>query len=257
MERYGNSGIVHSTQVQRAIDFAWRFFERSTKSVYQFGNNTIIRTEDKLQRDMLEGKIYELLMRDVLHNCGLDVTLDWDIYEGNDGGQDIVSVDGYVPALRFDIKGTKPSSRWFIIESHKVEKIRPDVFIMVQASIPPWLGKKGTKPVDIKGKFVGWIYRHNLFDTDGEPWFEYKHRDRLKNAAFVTEAKKHAEQVHGQVSKRDQIVQYYKLVAETSGMDLHINARLDANLNYGLPISWMINDIRRLCELLSLPVYRK
>jgi hypothetical protein len=243
------SGVAHSTQVQRAVDFAWRFFERETKSVYQFGNNTIVRTADKARRDMVEGKIYELIFRDICYKNGIDVDLDWDIYEGNDNGQDISKVQGRPVDMRFDIKGTKTRSNWLIIESHKVEMIKPHVYIMVQADVPDWIGEERTgETVDVRGRFAGWVYRHNLVDVDGEPWFLYRKGECLYNHKFVTEARRYAENKDGPVRSRKQFVKYYQHIAKSTTYPLRINARMDANKNYGLPISWLNQDLKRLLE---------
>lgn len=236
------------------IDEAKKFaidFSNADKSMGNFGSKKS-RSKKKIIDDVFEGKLGEFAFKEICSEYGLDITLDNKIVNGkknNDNGQDIIRINGCIPKNKYDIKTSKEWSKWFIIESHKANEniIKPDMYIMLKVNLDSYYSY-----------YMGLILFEDLFDSNGDPWFEFddKNRNRLYNPHFVEVCYYKALEEYGEVTKR---IQIYRFMVKLKGeYEVYMkNGYLDASKNYALPLFLIDKKIESIINILKAEVNGK
>ena len=148
-------------------------FSKAGKSAKNFGNQSIYRTRTRQRGDARKGKIGELMFAEMLEEMGYTILFDEEIREGanvGDGGRDIVAYihEGikHSPPLKIDIKTTSERGLWLLVETHR---FTADAYVLMQVS-------------DTEATYKGFALSGDFFNEDGNPIYEYRSGDKLRNA---------------------------------------------------------------------------
>lgn len=109
--------VLTNEEMQKCREFS----EKSAKSQQrvEFGQHTTKeRPIEEIARDNMIGKIAEVAFQKILReNYGIDVGLDWKIYDRGIWDVDDVEYNGW----RIDVKATRQGGRWMLIEWSKLD----------------------------------------------------------------------------------------------------------------------------------------
>jgi len=148
-------------------------FSKAGKSAKNFGNQSIYRTRTRQRGDARKGKIGELMFAEMLEEMGYTILFDEEIRQGanvGDGGRDIVAYihEGikHSPPLKIDIKTTSERGLWLLVETHR---FTADAYVLMQVS-------------DTEANYKGFALSGDFFNEDGNPIYEYRSGDKLRNA---------------------------------------------------------------------------
>lgn len=238
----------------RDIDRCRKFAEcfiNAGKSASDFGNSRLQRNSVDKFADVFGGKIGECAFSAICRKKGIDIGIDYSIThgaQGNDNGQDITHINGIPPKKKYDVKSTRLSSKWFLVESHKASEriIKSDVYISIKSDLPSGLESDlSLMPMsEVECWLVGFIYYADLFDKSGGPWFWFKRGERLLNPGFVKYCFDWAEHKYGKIVNRSQLAEF----AKGYNGDRYIGPPMKAPMNYGMPMS----RLRKAPELFNL-----
>lgn len=179
--------------INRAIEFAKKFWD-AEKSIKDFGSNNDRSSESDKLADTISGKLAEIAFaKFTLREFNKNIELDFNITTGKlaiDNGQDIAMMEGKIPILKTDIKGSKKYARWLLIEQHKIDSnlIIADFYVSVSLNLPEDIEKNWqifeTKNT-INTKIDGYIKKNKFFSPSGQPWFEYHQNERLYSIQYI------------------------------------------------------------------------
>lgn len=106
---------LSEADIQRCVDFSRN--SAPTQQNIEFGqNDTAPRDDAEISRDTLIGKIAEVAFSNLMENYGLNVDLDWNIY--NRGIYDDQDAD--LNGWKIDVKGTRAGGQYMLIEHNKL-----------------------------------------------------------------------------------------------------------------------------------------
>lgn len=229
---------VTPADVSECLDFALNV----QQSRRQFGSTLDRRPEDVVA-DTLEGKIAEIVAQQFLRQFGINIILDFALYDRNqtDEGQDIwaVHVDStyYASGFRLDIKATGFGSRWLLLEEHKFHHFHASGYLLIKLKNFISHSSLRKDPQQARGKgccgvVAGWTYSSEFFDRNGVPWFEFTQGEILFDPSTLGHRSKYAD-----ATELQQAVAQARRNGSLTGL-----VRLDAPRNYGLPIFWLRQD---------------
>ena len=148
-------------------------FSKAGKSVKNFGSESINRTKSRQRKDATRGRIGELMFAEMVATQGYTIFFDEEIRYGaivGDGGRDVVSYtykgETHPAPLKVDIKTTSERGLWLLVETHR---FNADAYVLMQVS-------------DTEANYKGFAMREDFFDLEGQPLYEYKAGDKLRNA---------------------------------------------------------------------------
>ena len=148
-------------------------FSKAGKSVRNFGNESINRTKSRQRKDATRGRVGELMFAEMMKEMGYTIFFDEEIRHGanvGDGGRDVVAYaykgEKHTAPLKVDIKTTSERGLWLLVETHR---FNADAYVLMQVS-------------DSEANYKGFAMRRDFFDRGGDPLYEYKAGDKLRNA---------------------------------------------------------------------------
>jgi len=255
-----NKVTICKEYIQKSIKFGHSFASSEyQKSSKDFGSKLVQAREstDKIA-DTISGKLGEFAFKEFCRQNGLDIEIDLSLKKGYreiDDGQDILTVNGKVPKLKFDIKESKKYAQWLLVESHKIseEVILADVYIFVRLDLPKNI-EHDLKLFDVEtinAEITGFVYKEDFFDMDNEPWFNYKAGSKLLKEKIATGLFQTKELTYGNYKKEFIVTEFIekKLIKND---DTFLNISLKAENNFGLPIGMLRNKKSDYDELFSL-----
>ena len=102
-------------ELQRCIDFANN--SAPTQQDIEFGqDDTAPRDDAEISRDTLIGKIAEVAFSKLMSNYGLNVALDWNIYDRGVYDDQDADINGW----KIDVRGTRAGGQYMLIEHNKL-----------------------------------------------------------------------------------------------------------------------------------------
>lgn len=179
--------------INSAIGFAKAFWE-AEKSARDHGSDKYRESESDKLADTISGKLAEIAFSIFAkREFGISIELDFSITEGKlaiDNGQDIAMINGKVPSLKTDIKGSKDYAKWLLIEQHKVDEnlIIADFYVSVSLDLPNDIEKNWKffeTQKTIKAKIDGYTHKNKFFSPSGSPWFKYQQSERLYSVEYI------------------------------------------------------------------------
>ena len=231
--------VLGAEDVAKARDFAAGMWRMSAQSPRDFGRTDVIRGSADFQADTFEGKLAEIAVsKFVFAARGWLLAPEFGVYDNQhwiDHGQDLgtLKIGRVVRQIRsrIDIKATRSSSQWLLVEQHKFWS---DAYILVKIDLPSDLESRG---MEISGSKVrctisGFAYYFDLVDMKClQPRFEFKKGSRL----FGTKAlgRMGIGRTWGASMIREEAAAY-----EARGDLLPIGVPMKTD-NYGLPATWL------------------
>lgn len=230
------------------VDKCWKFaetaWEAESQSQRQFGR-TVKRTREEFLADQVEGKLAEIAMQKLLAQLGLKIGLDFTHYlspgDIDDGDIAWIEVDGnrVKPTKRLDVKGTGASSKWLLVEEYKYIS---DLYLLMKIVDMPEKSVARANPECLRGRVfhaepAGWAAKGDfLCPQSGRFWFLYQSGEKLINPDCLPKAPPESKIA----------LRRYLQTVEMQTM----NVELAAEINYGLPVSWLCRDWEKLAEIL-------
>ena len=207
--------------VRQCLKWAHKVTSGDNMGRGDFKRHDLPRTHVKRILDLAHGKLAEMAFVERLNErTGLNFSVDFRIYKTSnqtDYGQDILS-DSEL-ALRIDIKATRPSSQWLLVER---TKFHSNIYALVKVDLDVseihTLGDmKALIEKDVDAEVIGYAYWFDFIDrSEGLPRHRFMAGDQLK----------HPE----------------------SGRPM---GTLKCKESFGLPISQLRRDWQGLCDQLS------
>lgn len=141
-------------------DFANGVMERKAMDRRDFRSGSV-RTSNDYKADIVLGKLAEVAFSIAMDWYRRPIELDWGIYDGGDGGNDILGTD-----KRFDIKATRMYSRFLTA----ADKNKSDYYIFVKVDLPRNWENSGRLPHgQITCDLVGWTTKDSKLWSSVQP----------------------------------------------------------------------------------------
>lgn len=237
--------------VDKALSFAVGITSTNSQSTLDFSNPEINRTSSvDTTADTVEGKLAEMVFaRFLRHNFDIKIKLDLRIYNDKDiidYGQDLdyLEIDGikYSSRNRIDVKGTRSYSKWLLIEKNK---FWADAYVIGLMNLPRNFEHDISclKNKSVKGTIAGFGYHFDIMDQlTKKPWFKFVAGSKLFNPEVLENIKKDPDW------SPDKLTAW--LSKNLDDKD-YLNVNLKSRVNYGLPISWLRNDLESWKEFVD------
>lgn len=183
--------IVNSQDVAKSFEFATEITTDNNQSSCDFGRTDLRRSFADRIADCAEGKIAEFGFVALGRKFGVSIGLDFKIYPSKnitDYGQDVETVDGKACRYRVDIKATRSSSQWLLVERHKFWK--GCAFVLVKAKLPHDLENRTPEQLvsmsnlQVETEVMGFAYAEDFLDAMNQPWFLFKQGSRLLSTSM-------------------------------------------------------------------------
>jgi hypothetical protein len=228
---------VTGTDLEQCLKFATSV----AQSDRQFGS-AASREDPQRVLDTFEGKVAEVVIRNLARLNGIEVELDFELYpEGvHDNGSDLLSltIDGErrVPNAKIDVKAIAAGSRWLLVERHKYgpEWATHYALVLLGASRDDLSDycESGRGLTSLSAVTKGWVRSQDLFASDGRPYVEIPQGGRLRrvNSRF------------GRTPTGPLLADF----REAWPTMPELGPKLDAPMNYGMLGEWLDRDIPRL-----------
>lgn len=184
---------LEKDHINSAIGFAKAFWE-AEKSARDHGSGNYRESESDKLADTISGKLAEIAFSIFAkREFGISIELDFSITEGKlaiDNGQDIAMINGKIPSLKTDIKGSKNYAKWLLIEQHKVDEnlIIADYYVSVSLNLPKDIEMNWhffEIQNEIKANIDGYLHKNKFFSPSGKPWFKYYQGERLYSIEYI------------------------------------------------------------------------
>jgi hypothetical protein len=162
---------IDTNELQLVENFTEQFIN-ADKSIEDFHNKAVVRSNDRLKECLVMGKAAEQAFCN-MYNGVANLEPNYEIYHGrskDDGGKDVLGTE-----IDLDIKATLPRSKWLLIDK---KHLKDNTLYVIALQ----------RGVDVF-KFAGYIRGKDLKDADGQPWFEYKPGDKLYNMNWIHHSK--------------------------------------------------------------------
>ncbi|PAE23874.1 hypothetical protein CHI10_15635 [Bacillus sp. 7894-2] len=251
--------------VKQCFSFAEQLYQKKAASLKQFGRKQLIREKNDYIADHVIGKSVEIGFKRFLEiNCGISFKVDFDIWEDqliHDNGNDLATVffNGESKKFTFktDIKGTRKSSKWLLVERHKIVNFNTKIYVVgLLDSIPE--GKAfennpyGYLNHSWNVRILGYALNRDIVDPQTKRgWIEYKKGDHLYSPSILEKCKSRNRNLsHSEYQKL--LNNVIKNIPEN--WNRHIGGPLDCEINYGLPIKWLRNtnlDWENFCKIIN------
>ncbi|WP_214749475.1 hypothetical protein [Exiguobacterium sp. E.VS.2] len=251
---------ISREEVNSCFDFAQELYALKAASTKQFGRKDIIRNKNDFIADHVIGKVVEYGFQHFLEeNFNISFLVDFEIWNDphiHDNGHDmstiIVNKEKRTFQFKTDIKGSRSSSRWLLVEKQKITDFGTQIYVIgILKGIPE--GKEFEENPfkfidhDWKVSILGYALNRDLVDPiTRRGWIEYKKGERLYNPSIL----KHLEgknRSNNLTNKKYSHSEFQRellniLKNPTRETKQYIGGTLDANINYGLPIKWLRNS---------------
>ncbi len=250
--------------VKQCFRFAEELYDKKAASLKQFGRSQIIRKKNDYIADHVIGKVVEIGFKRFLEvNYNISFKVDFDIWEDqlvHDEGNDLATViiNGENKQFKFktDIKGSRQSSKWLLVERHKIINFGTQIYVIgILESIPEGEGFENN-PYNYlyhrwNVRIKGYAYNTDFVDEKTRRgWIEYKKGEKLYNPPILKKCK----WKYRNLSHSDYQILLAKTIHEAPPYsNKHIGGPLDCEMNFGLPIDWLRNtneDWSVFCRLL-------
>lgn len=251
-------------EIQKCISFAEEFASnKAEKSSNDFGS-TNIRTRDLTDKtaDTITGKLAEFAFMKFCQINDIKIEIDFDISDGRlniDNGQDIVSFQGKENNIKCDIKGAKHFAQWLMVESHKLDEdlIIADIYIFVKLNLPKGVEQdlELFNESQIDAEIVGYAFKEDFFDSEGNPWFHYKAGNsplRMKYVKKIVNESKNNLDNSDELKKSDLVENYRRLIKNNKDNDIFLKMTQKAAHNFGLPVDYLRSSDIQLKKLFTL-----
>ncbi|MGE8206027.1 hypothetical protein ACQKP0_15900 [Heyndrickxia sp. NPDC080065] len=248
--------IVNQTEIRLCYDFANYAWENKSQSDKHFGGQP--RTKEEFLADQITGKIAELIFKKEVESKlpNIHIELDFMHYLDplhTDNGDVQVFENDQLLDLKLDIKGSSHKAQWLLVEDYKfwipnTRQSAAEKYVMIKfdENMPtnPQLRENPEKILgldEVAGEIKGWeLHSSFISPSNNEPWFIYNREERLLNPKLLPANATH-------INDKTHLGNYVKKVARSNeGITNYIGPRLDANLNYGLPIKWLQSNLNGL-----------
>lgn len=244
---------ITESEVSTCFKFAEELYAKKAASPKQFGRPDIIRVKNDYIADHVIGKVVEIGFKKFLeHNFNISFAVDFRVWEdqhkhdnGNDMEDVIMDNRNYKFSLKTDIKGSRQSSKWLLVEEHKITKFDTKIYVIgILNGIPD--GKEFEedpyKFLDYEWnvEILGYALNKDLADkVTKKGWIEYKKNERLISPSII-EPCKEKNKTLSHADFQELLNKYLNNSPKT--WSKYIGPKLDCKLNYGLPISWLRNS---------------
>lgn len=241
---------INKNEIQNCYNFAEVAWKNRSQSVQQFGTDEP-RTREAFLADQISGKLAELIFKKEIEQRypGVKVYLDFNHYLDplhTDNGDVTIVNNGLTVPYQVDVKGSSKVAQWLLVERHKffdfqTQKPMADRYVMVKFSNGmPTSSELRANPERIltldhvRGEIVGCANHAEFISSkDNEPWFSFLKGERLIGPKFLPHKASYLNDIRhlkNYINKMQQIKQ---------AKGIHIGPKLDATMNYGLPIKWL------------------
>lgn len=225
---------IDEDTVARCFLFAQRFC-RADKDGRDFGA-TERNLNDRIA-DCAHGKIGEVGLAKIIQRHGYPAAVDMGIWEGGDGGSDILLYDNPVS---LDVKAVKGFSSWLLVETRKADS---DVYALMRTDLDGDIEKH---PEKIKGpvrcQFLGFSPLSGFVHPEtGIPYFRYRKGDRLYHPRFIQYLLRKAS---GKVTRIPEVLE--ACVEKSPAYRLKCGVPLKCHDQLGLPEVMLSKDVRAL-----------
>lgn len=231
---------ITPAEVNDCLDFALAV----RQSQKQFGTHAIRKAQEHIA-DTLIGKISELALQKFLAQQGLIIAVDFAHYgaeEITDNGQDIAAVQSngqwQLCTYKVDFKGNAGTAQWLLVERHKFLQNYAQAYVIAKVLNIPRSEDLRQNPEILRGKpchseICGFVYRADFQDDTGQFWFPIQRGERLIKKACIPGRNAFPSALGLQNQLR---------IWDTQRRLDYYPRPMDADLNYGQPISWLRNE---------------
>ncbi len=154
-----------ASQIEKCLSFARKAAVHTQKVEYG-QKDSAERPIEEIARDIFVGKLGECAFQNLLHEHGIEVELDFNDYGPGKWDTDDVSYGSGDKKWKIDVKCTKDSSKWFLVEWNKLnfrehDKELPHYFVLTQVPSSCYdLSAVPNRELDVK--VTGFIDLHRL-----------------------------------------------------------------------------------------------
>lgn len=245
-----NNNLITLTDndVRFCYEFAETALQMKSQSSKQFGSEEY-RSRNDFIADQIEGKLAEIAMRNFLSVCGLEIELDFNHYESKlelDSGDISAIIEGgkrFEVGVRVDAKGSTKASKWLLVEEHKYNS---NYYIFIRFLDLPRKSEARKNPEallnrEYHGEAVGWASAEDFKCPITQLfWFEYeKGSSPLHPRCLPYERPASFEILKKWLDNREKE---------------YMHVKLDARINYGLPVNWLRRDWNALISRIRASV---
>ncbi|WP_214808613.1 MULTISPECIES: hypothetical protein [unclassified Exiguobacterium] len=251
---------ISREEVNNCFAFAHELYTLKAASTKQFGRKDIIRDKNDFIADHVIGKVVEYGFQHFLEeNFNISFRVDFEIWNDphiHDNGHDmstiIVNKEKRTFQFKTDIKGSRSSSQWLLVEKQKITDFGTQIYVIgILKGIPE--GKEFEENPykfidhDWKVSILGYALNRDLVDPiTRRGWIEYKKGEKLYNPWILEnlEGKNRSNNLNNKKYSHSEFQHELLNILKnpTRGAKQYIGGTLDANVNYGLPIQWLRNS---------------
>lgn len=245
-------------EVIECYDFAVQAVEGDYQQGNHFGVGNAVRADNESIADKILGKMGEYIFKKTLEEMynNVRVNLNFNHLEGHDNlddGDAEIFVDDVLQEARYnvDVKSSSFRAQWLLVEESKFEENTIYAFVKFNENVPEnrMLRQDPTSILNIavSGEIIGWASSADFRSlANDEICFVYRQGDRPYRNRYIPNNFRNftPQQTLNYIQQNHQ--------NDTYNNDLYLNIRLDAVVNYGLPIKALRDNTTLLANILGV-----